>query len=117
MTLSSTPKNLHIAMFTEAYPPVISGVAVATATLVEGLRALGHEVDVYAPWHPQETGQEPGLERLRAVPPPFPGWIPLSLPLTPIGLARIARHRYDVVHTQHPFTLGNAARMLSKKQD
>src|SRR5438045_6533495 len=111
---SPAPKKLRIAMFTEAYPPIISGVAVATATLVEGLRALGHEVDVYAPWHPEERADEPGLERLRAVFAPVPGWIPLSLPLTPIGLARIGKLHYDIVHTQHPFTLGRAARMLAR---
>ncbi len=108
------PKKLRIAMFTEAYPPIISGVAVATATLVEGLRALGHQVDVYAPWHPEEPAEEAGLERLRAVFAPVPGWIPLSLPMTPIGLARIGKLHYDIVHTQHPFTLGRAARMLAR---
>lgn len=112
------PGQLRIAMFTEAYPPIISGVAVATATLVEGLRTLGHEVDVYAPWHPEQPlTEEPGLERLRAVTTSLPGWIPLSLPLTPIGLARIAWRDYDVVHTQHPFTLGTAARMLARWMD
>ena len=114
MTSPSTPEKLRIAMFTEAYPPIISGVAVATATLVEGLRGLGHEVDVYAPWHPEEPAEEPGLERLRAFFAPVPGWIPLSLPLTPIGLSRIGKNDYDVVHTQHPFTLGRAARMLAR---
>lgn len=111
---SLAPQKLRIAMFTEAYPPIISGVAVATATLVEGLRELGHEVDVYAPWHPEEPADKPGLERLRAVFAPVPGWIPLSLPLTPIGLARIGKLQYDIVHTQHPFTLGRAARMLAR---
>ena len=111
------PGQLRIAMFTEAYPPIISGVAVATATLVEGLRTLGHEVDVYAPWHPDQPLTEPGLERLRAWSTSLPGWIPLSLPMTPIGLARIAWRDYDVVHTQHPFTLGTAARMLSRWMD
>ena len=79
------PGQLRIAMFTEAYPPIISGVAVATATLVEGLRALGHKVDVYAPWHPDQPPPEPGLERLRAFATSFPGWIPLSFPLTPLA--------------------------------
>ena len=111
------PGKLRVAMFTEAYPPIISGVSVATATLVEGLRKLGHEVDVYAPWHPEQAAIEPGLERLRALTTSLPGWLPLSLPMTPIGLARIAWRDYDVVHTQHPFTLGTAARMLSRWMD
>ncbi len=111
------PGKLRVAMFTEAYPPIISGVSVATATLVEGLRKLGHEVDVYAPWHPEQPLIEPGLERLRALTTSVPGWIPLSLPMTPIGLARIAWRDYDIVHTQHPFTLGTAARMLSRWMD
>jgi glycosyltransferase involved in cell wall biosynthesis len=54
---------------------------------------------------------------LRAWSTSFPGWIPLSFPLTPVGLARIAGRDYDVVHTQHPFTLGTAARMLARWVD
>lgn len=108
---------LRVAMFTEAYTPVLNGVAVATRALVEGLRARGHAVDVYTPRHPRQDRQEDGVYRLPSFVSPFRGWIPLSLPLTTGAHERIAaRGPYDIVHTQHPFLLGRAARRLARRQ-
>jgi glycosyltransferase involved in cell wall biosynthesis len=110
-------RPLRVAMFTEAYPPIVSGVAMATRTLVEGLRARGHRVDVYAPYHPEQPARERGVVRLPSVSVPLPGWIPISLPLNPIAFDEIAHRRYDVVHTQHPFLLGVVARKLARKRN
>lgn len=110
-------RPLKIAMFTEAYPPIVSGVAVATRTLVEGLRELGHQVDVYAPHHPEQPEEEAGVTRLPSVPVPLPGWIPISMPLTPIAFNTMAAKDYDIAHTQHPFLLGTVARALARRVD
>lgn len=110
-------RALRVAMFTEAYPPIVSGVAVATRTLVQGLRERGHRVDVYAPYHPDQPARERGVVRLPSVSVPLPGWIPLSLPVNPIAFDEIARRRYDVVHTQHPFLLGIVARKLARRKN
>lgn len=110
------PQGLRIAMFTEAYQPILSGVAVATQTLVEGLRRRGHVVDLYAPQHPGKPGGEEGTRRLPAINVPRPGWIPISLPLTPLAFEDIASQAYDIVHTQHPFLLGTTARALARRQ-
>ncbi|HEY3413097.1 MAG TPA: glycosyltransferase [Armatimonadota bacterium] len=119
MTPDTPPESrpLKIAMFTEAYPPIVSGVAVATRTLVEGLRTLGHQVDVYAPYHPDQPADETGVTRLPAVPVPLPGWIPISMPLTPMAFNDIAAKSYDIAHTQHPFLLGTVARALARRLD
>jgi len=112
-----TVAPLRIAMFTESYPPIINGVAVATRTLVEGLRGVGHTVDVFAPHHPEQPRFETGTQRLPSVSMPLQGWIPVSLPLTPLSFQRMARSSYDVVHTQHPFQLGRVARALARRQN
>jgi glycosyltransferase involved in cell wall biosynthesis len=104
-------------MFTEAYPPIVSGVAVATRTLADGLRDLGHQVDVYAPHHPDQPDDEVGVTRLPSVPVPLPGWIPISMPLTPMAFNDIAAKDYDIAHTQHPFLLGTVARALARRLD
>lgn len=111
------PRPLRVAMFTEAYPPIVSGVAVATRTLVEGLRGRGHRVDVYAPYHPEQPAKERGVVRLPSVSVPLPGWIPISMPVNPIAFDEIARRRYDVVHTQHPFLLGIVGRKLARRKN
>jgi len=103
-------------MFTEAYPPIISGVAVATRTLVEGLRAMGHTVDVYAPHHPEQPASEEGVYRLPSVPVPLPGWIPISLPVSPMAMEEIGRRGYDIAHTQHPFLLGAVGRRIARRK-
>lgn len=109
---------LRVALFTEAYSPIVSGVTVATRALVDGLRARGHVVDVFTPRHPDQPAHEPGTRRLPSLFLPVPGWIPLSLPLTSKVLGRIASGaHYNVVHAQHPFTLGRAARALARRQN
>ncbi|HEY3268972.1 MAG TPA: glycosyltransferase [Armatimonadota bacterium] len=110
-------KPLRIAMFTEAYPPIISGVAVATRTLVEGLREMGHTVDVFAPTHPDQPAREKRVVRLPSVTVPLPGWIPISLPLSTLAFEEIAGRPYDVAHTQHPFLLGTVAKALARRQN
>lgn len=110
---------LRVAVFTEAWAPLVSGVTIATEMLVAGLRARGHHVDVFAPRHPQQPANEPGVCRLPSLSLPIPGWIPLGLPLSPPALKRLAAQRplYDIVHAQHPFTLGRAARALARRQN
>lgn len=106
---------LRIAMFTEAWPPIISGVSAATHTLVEGLRARGHTVDLYTPKHPDRILGEADVIDLPSLTIPLPGWIPITLPLTPGAFREICRGAYDIAHTQHPFLLGRTARALARR--
>jgi glycosyltransferase involved in cell wall biosynthesis len=106
---------LRIAMFTEAWPPIISGVSAATRTLVEGLRARGHTVDLYTPKHPERDDGDADIIGLPSVTIPMPGWIPITLPLTPGAFREICRGGYDIAHTQHPFVLGQTARALARR--
>jgi len=116
---NDAPPPLRIAFFTEAWSPLVSGVTIATEALAAGLRARGHTVDVFAPRHPHQPDDEPGVRRLPSLRLPVPGWIPLGLPLAPRALKRLAAQNppYDIVHTHHPFTLGRAARALAKRQN
>jgi glycosyltransferase involved in cell wall biosynthesis len=116
MDNSTDRKPLRVAMFTEAYAPIISGVVIGTRTLINNLRAMGHEVDLYAPRHPKAPKEEPGVYRLPAVRVPLPGWIPISAFIAPPAFEKIVARPYDVFHTQHPFTLGTTARHLAARQ-
>ncbi len=43
---------LRIGIVTATYLPSKNGVAISTHLLVEGLRALGHEIRLFAPHYP-----------------------------------------------------------------
>jgi 1,2-diacylglycerol 3-alpha-glucosyltransferase len=106
---------MRVGLFTNNYLPFRGGVSTAVETLREGLTALGHGVWVFAPG-PRHPADDPAVvHRYPSIPAPtYPGFS-LALPLSP-RLARRARGiGLDVVHAQHPFLLGPAARRLAAR--
>ena len=95
---------MHIALFTEVFPPKIDGITTRlTATLDELIR-LGHDVTVFAP---KNAGDFEGVRVIRvpSVPfPPYPG-LEAALP-DPRVTIELARLRPDVVHAVGPVCLG-----------
>ena len=100
---------------TATYLPSRNGVATSTALFAQGLRERGHEVRVFAPRHPQATGDaEPGVYRLNAS---FagaqalgaPADYPVMLAPGPLLSARLPLRGVDVWHTMHPFLAGQLA--------
>src|SRR5215472_5061175 len=47
--LAPARRTLRIAVVTETYAPELNGVAVTAARFVEGLRALGHQIQLIRP--------------------------------------------------------------------
>ena len=107
--------TVRIGIVTATYLPSRNGVATSTALFAQGLRDRGHEVRVFAPRHPQATGDaEPGVYRLNAS---FagaqalgaPADYPVMLAPGPLLLARLPLRGVDVWHTMHPFLAGQLA--------
>lgn len=99
---------------TATYLPSRNGVATSTALYARGLRALGHEVRIFAPRHPQVTGREEGVYRLnssfagaRAL--GAPADYPVMLAPGPLLTSRLPLRDLDVLHTMHPFLAGQLA--------
>src|SRR5438270_12767163 len=97
---------MRIAIFTESYLPVVNGVSTAVGTLAVGLSGK-HEVAIYAPRFPGYRDPE-GIVVRR-----FPSYFlpghrdyPLAIPYSPALVREFEKDRYDVVHTQSPFALG-----------
>jgi 1,2-diacylglycerol 3-alpha-glucosyltransferase len=105
---------MRIGIVTATYAPARNGVATSTALFVQGLRGLGHEVRVFAPWHP-EAAPEPGVVRLPALRAGTPADYPLLLPVGPIARQRLAVHDFDVIHTMHPFVAGRVAKGWARR--
>jgi glycosyltransferase involved in cell wall biosynthesis len=99
---------MRIGIVTATYVPSKNGVATSTALFAQGLRALGHEVRVFAPKHPNAIVERdvirlPGLQV--SAPPDYP----LLLPVGPIARGLLPVHDLDIVHTMHPFIAGHIA--------
>jgi 1,2-diacylglycerol 3-alpha-glucosyltransferase len=105
---------MRIGIVTATYTPARNGVATSTALFVQGLRGLGHEVRVFAPWHP-EAKDEPGVVRLPALRAGTPPDYPLLLPVGPFARQRLAVHDFDVIHTMHPFVAGRVAKGWARR--
>lgn len=119
------PRQRHIAIVTETFPPEINGVALTLGKLCEGLKARGHRLSVVRPRQRAEQGGAEAkdrsalTDRTTTLPGlPLPGYPDLQF-----GLAtarRLARdwkqHRPDVIYvaTEGPLGLAtlNAARKL-----
>jgi glycosyltransferase involved in cell wall biosynthesis len=99
---------MRIAIFSEVYWPMVSGVGLTLRRLARGLEARGHAVRVYSATYP---GPEPALPELHSSPS-----VPLFLyPDVQWAFPRLARitgdlagFRPDVVHVATEFAMGLA---------
>ncbi|WP_291426796.1 glycosyltransferase [Deinococcus sp.] len=110
---------MRIGLVTATYLPSKNGVATSTALFARGLRERGHDVRVFAPRHPQQTGPEQGIYRLnssfagaRAI--GAPADYPLMLAPGPLLTAKLPLQDLDVLHTMHPFLAGQLALRWSR---
>lgn len=104
---------MRILMLTNTYTPHVGGVARSVSSFAEEYRRQGHDVLVVAPEFENLLPQEPGVLRVPALeriygsdfslPLPVPGW--LSDALDEFGP--------EVVHSHHPFLLGDTALRIS----
>ncbi len=105
---------MRIAIFSECYTPVLNGVVTSVVNLREALMDMGHTVYVFAPGTPQPDDDEM-IFRLPELP----------FPKHPYHLARpfprlnqdFADLEVDVIHCQHPFTVGKLGAETAKKYD
>src|SRR6266498_3994822 len=105
---------MRVALFTNNYLPFRGGVTTAVETLRRGLEELCHRVWVFAPASRPPVSDPPWVFRYPSIPAPtYPGFA-LALPFSRRlhGTARALAP--DIVHAQHPFLLGPAARRFAR---
>lgn len=106
---------MRIAMLTNNYKPFVGGVPISIERLSEGLRALGHEVFIFAPSYDNQVEEE-GVIRYKSfnkmnakgkfvVPNPFD----LSIE------KKFKELNIDIIHVHHPMLIGWVGLYLSKK--
>ncbi|WP_374435945.1 glycosyltransferase family 4 protein [Inhella sp.] len=110
---------LRIALVTETYPPEVNGVAGTVARIVEGLRELGHELQLVRPrQHKAEQAQsEAGFAELlmRGLPIPRYPQLRMGLPAKRALLRRWSFERPDVVHIATEGPLGWSALQAARQ--
>jgi 1,2-diacylglycerol 3-alpha-glucosyltransferase len=99
---------MKIAMFTNTYQPHVGGVARSIKTLEDGCRLMGHEVRVVAP---ESDGAEASEEVLRvpAIQHFHGSDFCVRVPVPNLIRDFMDDFQPDLIHSHHPFLLGDAA--------
>lgn len=97
---------LRIAIFSDSALPILNGVSVSIAALIEELRNQGHSVHLFTAHYPGFRDSDPNTYRFRAIETPIARGYPIVYPPFYRMLLKFRRHEFDVVHTHTPFLLG-----------
>jgi len=100
---------MKILMFTNTYTPHVGGVARSVSELAAGLRRAGDEVLVVAPEFENMEAVEEGVLRMPAVQNFAGSDFSVPLPLTRNLANAVEDFDPDIVHSHHPFLLGDTA--------
>jgi len=107
---------MKLCMLTNTYRPHVGGVARSIETLVTQCRARGHEVRVVAPEFPgvvRGAEEAEGILRVPAIQNFNGSDFSVRVPVPQFLSARIDTFAPDVIHSHHPFLLGDTALRLA----
>lgn len=112
---------MNICMMTNTYLPHVGGVARSVHTFAEDYRAMDHTTMVVAPTFPGVEEMDPRVEkdvvRVPAVQQFNGSDFSVRVPLVSMLNPRLVQFEADVVHSHHPFLLGDTAlRVAADKQ-
>lgn len=108
---------MKIVMFTNTYLPHVGGVARSVDLFAKDLRRMGHRVMVVAPHFETESDDDENVLRVPAIQ-NFNGSdfsVPILLPLTVAN--EIQTFKPEIIHSHHPFLMGNTALRMARKYD
>jgi len=100
---------MHIANFTNTYLPVISGVVRSIRSFRDELTYKGHNVFIFAQEHADYVDKDPFIFRYPSLSLPTGVDIPAAIPISPFIDRLLPTVKLDVIHTHHPFLLGQTA--------
>lgn len=107
-------KRLHIAFFTNTYYPTMSGVVRSVSTFRQQLAEMGHNVFVFAQHASTYEDEEPFIFRYPAIEVPINDYA-LPIPVSPFISEVLPILKLDVIHSHHPFLLGQVAANKAKE--
>ncbi len=99
---------MRIAMFTNTYLPHLGGVARAVSTLADACRQRGHELRIVAPKF-NGSGDGPDVLRVPAIQNFNGSDFSVQIPFPNIIHPFMDEFQPEIIHSHHPFLLGDAA--------
>jgi glycosyltransferase involved in cell wall biosynthesis len=104
---------MHIAFFTNTYRPFISGVVRSISTFRRALTQLNQRIFIFAQDAGSYKDDEPFIFRYPAFDLPVIYDYPLTLPISPFIDKLLPTLKLDIIHSHHPFLLGQKAAKLA----
>lgn len=108
---------MNILILTNTFTPHVGGVARSVEAFTEEYRKRGHRVLIVAPEFPEMPQDEVDVVRINAIQNFNASDFSVALPIHPQLSETIDAFRPDVVHSQHPFLLGNTALRLARHRE
>jgi 1,2-diacylglycerol 3-alpha-glucosyltransferase len=107
-------KNVNILMMTNTYKPLVGGLEKSVESFAQEFRGLGHRVVIVAP---EYGGMQPeeDLVRIPAVQNFNGSDFSVQLPIPGALIEALGNFRPDVVHSHHPFFIGDTALRVASK--
>ena len=115
---------MNICMFTNTYLPHVGGVARSVSIFAEDLREMGHNVLVVAPTFPDNDEspgdpydyEEDGVLRMPAIQNFNGSDFSVRIPIPFYIDERIDDFQPDIIHSHHPYLLGDSALRAARKR-
>jgi glycosyltransferase involved in cell wall biosynthesis len=108
---------MNILMFTNTFTPHVGGVARSAQQFSAEFRRLGHRVLVVAPEFPEPIERETAVVRIPALQQFNGSDFSIAVPIPGFLNGTVREFQPDVVHTHHPFVLGDTALRFAAKYD
>ena len=110
-------KKMHIGFFTNTYRPTMSGVVRSIDTFREAFTNMGHSVFIFAQKAHDYEDTEPFIFRYPAIEVPWANDYAFPVPYSRTIDNVLPSLKLDVIHSHHPFLLGEVAANKAKLLD
>ena len=108
---------MRIGIFTNNYIPIVSGVTESIESFRKELEARGHEIYIFAPRFPGHKDDNPNVFRYPSINYKYKTPFPIAITLGKGALKKAKELKLDVIHSQHPFNVGQDALKIARKLD
>jgi 1,2-diacylglycerol 3-alpha-glucosyltransferase len=105
---------VNILMMTNTYKPLVGGLEKSVESFANEFRGLGHRVVIVAPEY-HDMQPERDLIRIPAVQNFNGSDFSLQLPIPGVLIDALGDFRPDIVHSHHPFLIGDTALRIASK--